>query len=131
MSVQITTSLDNIKQTNKIMEDSSNTLESLFERMEDYGITTYELTKLRALETSTSIFVSLILRLILIIMIFIFLVVLNIGIALLLSDWLGKIYYGFFIVAMFYFIAVIVFHFFLRSWIKNYLSNLIITKALQ
>jgi hypothetical protein len=110
------------------MEKSSNIMESLFECAEDYGITTYELAKLKVLETSTSIFVSLATRLIIVFMILIFSVLLNIGIALLLSDWLGKIYYGFFIMASFYLIAVIVLHFFFYSWIKACIGNLIITK---
>jgi hypothetical protein len=113
------------------MKNPSNQVTSLFECVEDYGVTTYELAKLKVLETSTSVFVPLLLRLIIILMIFIFLVVLNIGIALLLSDWLGKIYYGFFIVALFYLVAVLGLHFFFRSWIINHFSDFIIIKALQ
>jgi hypothetical protein len=110
------------------MEKSSNIMESLFERVEDYGLTTFELSKLKALETITSIFVSFLSRMIVSSMILVFF---NIGIALLLSEWLGKIYYGFFVIASFYLVAVIVLHFFLRTWIKDYLSNLIIIKSLS
>jgi hypothetical protein len=113
------------------MEKSSNIMESLFERVEDYGLTTFELSKLKALETITSIFVSFLSRMIVSSMILVFFVFFNIGIALLLSEWLGKIYYGFFVIASFYLVAVIVLHFFLRTWIKDYLSNLIIIKSLS
>jgi hypothetical protein len=113
------------------MEESPNLLESLLEKVENYSVTTYELSKLKILEITTSVVTTLISRLIVLFMFFIFVVVLNIGIALLLSDWLGKIYYGFFIIAAFYLVAVIVLHRYLNSWIKKYLSDLIIAQSLR
>jgi hypothetical protein len=70
-------------------------------------------------------------RLSVIIMISLFALVLNIGIALLLGELLGKSYYGFFIVAGFYLVAGIILHFFLHKWIKKPISDLIIKQALQ
>jgi ABC-type transport system involved in cytochrome bd biosynthesis fused ATPase/permease subunit len=64
-------------------------------------------------------------------MLTLFALVLNIGIALWLGELLGKNYYGFFIVAVFYLLSAIVLHFFLHNWIKKPVSNLIITQALQ
>lgn len=113
------------------METSSNIFESLFDKAETFGKTTYELSKLKALETTTSVATSLVARLSVVLMISIFILVLNIGIALYLGALLGESYYGFFIVAAFYLIAGIVLHIFLHKWIKKPLSNLIITQALQ
>ena len=113
------------------METPASLIESLFEKVEAYGMTTYELSKLKAQETTTTIVTSLVSRLSVILMISIFALVLNIGIALYLGELLGKSYFGFFIVAGFYLVAGIVLHFFLHKWIKKPLSELIITQALQ
>ena len=113
------------------MESTARTFETLYERAETYGKTTYELSKLKVLETTTVVVTSLVSRLSVILMISMFALVFNIGIALLLGEVLGKSYYGFFIVAAFYLLAGIVLHFFLHKWIKTPLSNLIITQALQ
>jgi hypothetical protein len=113
------------------METTSDTFESLFEKAENFGKTTYELSKLKALETTTVVTTSLVARLIVILMITMFTLVFNIGIALFIGEILGKSYYGFFIIAGFYLLVGIVLHFFLLNWIKKPLSDLIITKALQ
>ncbi|MBP8792061.1 MAG: hypothetical protein KBH29_02675 [Lutibacter sp.] len=106
-------------------------IESLFERVEVYGKTTYELSKLKLLKTTTVVVPSLITKVIVILMILMFTVFFTIGIALYLGELLGKLYYGLFIIAAFYLIVGIVFHFFLHNWIKKPISNLIIKQALQ
>ena len=113
------------------METPTNLIETLFEKVEDYGKTTFELSKLKALETTTIVVTSLLSRLSVIIMLSMFALVFNIGIALFLGELLGKSYFGFFIVAAFYLVAGIVLHFFLHKWIRKPLSDLIITQALQ
>jgi hypothetical protein len=113
------------------METPANLVESLVERVEVYGKTTYELSQLRLLETIINVLNTLVPRLSVIIMISLFALVLNIGIALLLGELLGRSYYGFFIVAGFYLIAAIVLHLLLHKWIKKPISELIIKQALQ
>jgi phosphoglycerol transferase MdoB-like AlkP superfamily enzyme len=113
------------------METASGTIESLFERVESYGKTSYELAKLKSLQTTTHVVSSLISRLSVIILISIFMLVLNIGIALWLGELLGKSYYGFFIVAAFYLLAGIVLYFFFHQLIKRTVSDLIIKQALE
>ncbi len=113
------------------MESPTDRIESLFQRLETFTITTFELSKLKLLHTTTIIVTSLIVRISVIIMISLFALVLNIGIALFLGELLGKDYYGFFIVAAFYLIASLILHFFLHRWIKKPISNLIIKQTLQ
>jgi hypothetical protein len=113
------------------METQESLIESLVERIEAYGKTTYELSKLKLLETATVIVTSLVPRVSVIIMLSIFALVLNVGVALYLGELLGKVYYGFFIVSGFYLVAGIIFHFFLHKWIKKPLSDIIIKQALQ
>lgn len=113
------------------MEKQASIVEALYERVETYSKTTLELSKLKALNTTTHVVTTMISRLSVIIMLALFALVMNIGIALWLGELLGKNYYGFFIVAVFYLVAGIVLHFFLHNWIKKPISDLIITQALQ
>jgi hypothetical protein len=113
------------------METPASLIEALFERVEAYGKTTFQLAKLRSLETATIVVTSLVARLSVVIMGALFILVLTIGIALWLGELLGKVYYGFFIVAAFYLVAAIVLHFFLQKWIKKPISALIISQALE
>jgi hypothetical protein len=113
------------------METTTSAIELLFERTEDYSKTSFELAKLKALETTTDVVTTMVSKLSVIIMVGLFVLVFNVGVALLLGDVLGKTYYGFFIVAAFYLVAALVLHFFLHRWIKKPVSDLIITQALQ
>jgi hypothetical protein len=113
------------------METPASLIESVYERVEAYIKTTYELAKYKLLETTIIIVTSLISRFSVIMTFSLFLLVLTIGIALFLGDLLGKSYYGFFIVAAFYLIAGIMLHFFLHKWIKKPVADLIIKQALK
>jgi len=113
------------------METSEGIIESLLKKTVAYAKTTYEISRLKSLETGTRVVTSLISRLIVIVIIIFFAFILNIGIALWLGELLGKPYYGFFIVAAFYLVAGIVLHFFLHRWIKKPLTDLLITQAFQ
>src|SRR6185503_17651299 len=113
------------------METPESAVETLIERMEAYGKTTIELSKLKALDTATVVVTSLVAKLSVIIMITLFAILFSIGIAQVLGELLGKTYYGFFIVAAAYLLAGIVFHFFLHGWIKKPVCDLIISQTLQ
>ena len=113
------------------METPAKSIESLFERVETYSKTTFELSKLKLLETITNVVTILVPRLAVILMISLFALVMNIGIALWLGELLGEAYYGFFIVAGFYLVAGIILHLFLQKWIQRPISELIIRQALQ
>ncbi len=113
------------------MSTPKSLIELLFEKIEEYGITTFELTKLKLLKSTVLIAPSLFSRLIVILVIFVFTFILSIGIALLLGDLLGKLYYGFFIVAAFYLVVGIVLHFNLHKWIKKPVADSIVKQIFQ
>jgi membrane-bound ClpP family serine protease len=113
------------------METPSSSIESLFERVEAYGKTTIELSKLKALETTTTVATSMASRLIVFMMIAFFVLVLSIGVALFLGDLLEKTYYGFFIVAAFYLILGLILHYNLSKWINKPIGNFFISQFLQ
>ncbi len=113
------------------MDTSASLLESLFEKAETFGKTTYRLSKLKSVETTISVATSLLSRLVVFLVFSLFILVLNIGIALWLGQLLGKSYFGFFIVAAFYLLVGILLHFFLHKWIKKPIADIIISQALK
>jgi hypothetical protein len=113
------------------MEENVNLLESLFEKAADYGKTSFELVKLKALDKSSDIVSTIIPRSVSIVLFTSFMLFLNLGLSFWLGDILGKIYYGFFVVASFYTIAGITIHFFLHKRFKKSVSNYFIKKVLK
>lgn len=111
-------------------EEKTNLFEELIDKAEEYGKTSIELLKLKAVDKTSGIVSSLVSRLSLIIVLSMFILLLNIAIALWLGDILGKSYYGFFIVASFYGVTGIV-TFFIHNWIKKRVTNSIITKVFK
>jgi len=117
-------------QTN-IMEDQKNIFESLLESTVDYSKTGYELLKLKALDKTSNVVSSLISHYAVLILFASFMLFITIGLALWLGEILGKIYFGFFVVAVFYGITGIVIHFFLHETLKRIVGDYIIKKVLK
>ncbi len=113
------------------MNNSEKSIEMLFGKAEDYGKTTVELFKLKAIDKTSDIISSLAVKLVIIIVIALFSLSINIGVALWIGELLGKSYYGFFIVAGFYAIAVSVIYAFRIQCIKSPIRDAIINQMLQ
>ncbi len=113
------------------MEDNTKLLESLLERLNDYGQTSLELVKLKAVEKSSEVISSFIPHSVVFIMIASFILFLNLGLALWLGDILGKTYLGFLVVAAFYILAGIVVNFFMYKWLKRIICNYYIKSVLK
>jgi hypothetical protein len=113
------------------MEDNTNMLESLLEKAEDYGRTSYELVKLRALDKASDTVSSFVPDSLVFILVASFILFFNLGLALWLGDILGKIFYGFFLVAAFYVIIGITVHFFMHKWLKRLAGNYFIKHMLK
>lgn len=111
-----------------IMENQPNNFESLFEKAGDYLETRMELWKLKATQKSSDVISTVAASLISICILMLFIILLNIGLALVLGEWLGKPYYGFLILAGFYLIAGLIFSAFKNKWVKEPVSNSIIKK---
>jgi hypothetical protein len=112
------------------METKDNLLEPLVDRIEQYGKTNLNLLKLKSIEKAAdiaSIFVS---RTILIFVLSFFLLSINTAIALWVGDWLGKSYYGFFVIGFLYGLIGVILYL-IHPSIKTRINNAIITKALD
>jgi fatty acid desaturase len=113
------------------MEENAKLIESILERSAEYGKTSFELAKLKALDKATDVVSSLFPISIVFALIVIFIFFLNFGLALWLGDILGKIFYGFFVVAAFYGILGIALHLFMHKWLKKVAGNFFIKKVLK
>lgn len=113
------------------IENQSSPVESLIDRVKSYVETRIDLLRLKAIDKSSS-FLSLLISMIVVILVsFISLIMLSVGIALLLGDWLGKSYYGFFIVAGFYLIAGLVLYSLREKWLKSPIANSMIKNLMD
>jgi len=113
------------------MEEKANLLETLIERVEDYGKTSIELLKLKAVDKLSDVVSALIPGSVVVLMMLTFLLFLNLGLAFWLGEILGKTFYGFFIIAGFYILIVIVIHFFMNKWLKKRIGDFIIKQMLK
>jgi hypothetical protein len=108
------------------MEDNVNMFEALYERAVDYGKTSYELARLKAIEKTTDVVSSFIPHSIVFVLFAFFILSFNIGMALLIGDILGNAVYGFFIVAGFYCIVGSITHFFFHERLKRFFGNYVL-----
>lgn len=113
------------------MADNATPIETLLERAENYGNSTIELLKLKAIDKSADIVSSLLSRLFIFITVALSLFIVNIGLALWLGKLVGDSFFGFFIIGGFYGIVATVLHLFRHQWIKYPLSSYLIKQMLK
>lgn len=102
--------------------------EQLFARGKDYVETRIDLMKLQAIEKSSDVASSMISRLVVGVIFFLFFIVFNIGLGLLIGDWVDEAWLGFFILAAVYLVAGLVLHASRDKWIKEPVTTKIIRK---
>ena len=105
------------------MEDNTKSIETLIEKVTDFGKTSYELARLKTLDKSSDVASSLIPHSIVFVLFASFMLFANFGLAFWLGEILGNTYYGFFVVAAFYVVTGLVMHFFFHKRIKNLIWN--------
>ncbi|MBK6834306.1 MAG: phage holin family protein [Bacteroidetes bacterium] len=108
------------------MDASENLIEPLFDRVKEYGKTSVELIKLKAVDRSSDFLSKFIFQLVISIFLLLGILSLNIAAALWIGDLLGKTYFGFLSVTGFYVLLAIILLLF-RKKIKMNISNSIIT----
>ncbi|MCX6285047.1 MAG: phage holin family protein [Bacteroidetes bacterium] len=113
------------------MDDNAKLLESLMIKVTDYGKTSFELIKLKALDTATGIISSLIPFSGAFVIIASFMLFVNVGLAFWLGDILGQIYFGFFIVAAFYLVIGSALYFLTKNWLKKLACDFFIKQVLK
>lgn len=113
------------------MEENKKLLESLVDRATDYGKTSFELVKLKAVDKTSDVVSSVIPHTFVLILVASFMLFLNLGLALWLGEIMGKLFYGFFVIAAFYVITAIVIHLFMHKSLKKMIRNYVIKQLLK
>jgi len=106
-------------------------IESLFQTAGDYLETRVDLLQLKAVDKSSEVLSSVISKIIVLVVFLMFIVLVNIGIALLLGELMGKAYYGFFVLAAFYLIAGLIFKSNQKKWFKEPIADKFIRDFLK
>jgi hypothetical protein len=109
------------------METSEDSIVLLLARAEEYSKTNLELLKLKSINKAADVGSTLFSRLLQILAICLFFLTVTIGISFWLGELMGKVFYGFFIVAFVYGIIGIIL-FLIHPRIKTRVSNEIIIK---
>ena len=113
------------------MEEKKTPVEVLLERGQAYIKTSVQLFKFKTTDKAAEITSNLASGLIILILITLLFINLNIGIALLIGDLLGRIWLGFLILSGFYGVVGILIYIFRNSWIKKPVSNAVIKQLLK
>lgn len=113
------------------MENEASSLELLFARSEQWCKTSIELIRLKAIRTATDS-VSSSLSMVVVLMIFwLSIIIGSLGASLWIGECLGKTFYGFFVVSLFYLLLALLIFIFRNQWIKNPLNRFFIKQALK
>jgi hypothetical protein len=113
------------------MEENTTFFGALLERIESFSKTTIDLMKLKAVDKLSKVSTVVVFGLLLALFVFFFLMIFNIALALWLGKLFGEIYLGFFVVAGFYVLLIIILVLFKKQLIKTPLTNTIISKFLK
>lgn len=113
------------------MEKNINLIESLFESTIEYGKTSAELIKLRALHKTSEIVSSSIPHLMVIVVVIFFILFISLGFAFWIGILLENVFYGFFVVGAFYGITGLLMHFFMHKWMKMKFGDFIVKQLFK
>lgn len=113
------------------MDHKTTSIELLIEKFETYAKTTIELTKLTTIAKSADVLSSFLSRIVVSIAVVAFVLFFSFGASFMIGEQLGNVYWGFFIVALFYLLLSLFLYLYRTPWIKTPISDKIITKILK
>ncbi|MBS1602419.1 MAG: phage holin family protein [Bacteroidetes bacterium] len=113
------------------MEEQATDIDNLLSDAGDYIETRTALWKLKAIESLSDVSGELVSGLGMIVISSFVVIIFSIGLALLVGDWVGKSYYGFFIVGGVYAVIALVLYVRRGHWLKEPFSNMLIRKILK
>lgn len=113
------------------MEEHTTDIDNLLSDAGDYIETRTVLWKLKAIESLSDVGGELVSGLGMIVISSFVIIIFSIGLALLVGEWVGKGYYGFFIVGGLYTIMALILYARRGQWLKEPFSNMLIRKILK
>jgi O-antigen/teichoic acid export membrane protein len=108
-----------------------NSIETLIKKSGEYLDTKIELTKLKAINTSSDVLSNMVYLIVKILIILLFTGFVSVALAILIGKTLGDYYYGFLIVGGFYLIVLLIIYVQRKKWIKEPVANGLINKMLK
>jgi hypothetical protein len=111
--------------------EAQQTIYDLFEKAGGYLETKVDLLKLQAVNKSSKVISSLVSRMVIIMIVFLFILTLSLGLSFWIGEALGKVYYGFFIVAGFYALTGLLIYLFRNTWLKKPVGDTLIKQMLN
>jgi hypothetical protein len=112
------------------MESIFDNIGPLFQRIEQYSNTRLEILKYKTIEKMSYLLSGYISRFVLLTTVLVFVLTLNVGVSLWLGELIGKIYYGFLVVAAIYGVLVVVL-LLTHPRLKNRINDTIISQLLH
>ena len=113
------------------MEENPSIFETLLERAEEYGKTSLELIRLKAIDKVSDGASSAASKIAGLFFFLMFFTLGSVALSLWLGEVLGKAWYGFLIVAGFYGILFALLFFVKHNWLKKIVGNIIIKQLLN
>ncbi len=113
------------------MEENTTFFGTLLERIESFGKTTIDLVKLKAVDKLAKLASNIVFGVLIALIGFFFLIILNMALAFWVGDLVGKTHAGFFIVAGFYVLLMVILVLFKKQLVKSPVTNAIISKFLK
>ncbi len=113
------------------METETTFIKPLLDSAEAYAKTSVELLKLHTLDKSASVASQFASGTVVFFFLTMFIFCINIAFALWLGELLGKVYFGFLVLALFYATLAAILYFFRYNWLKVYFNNAIISQVLD
>lgn len=107
------------------------TIESLIGSFTEYGRTSLELLRLKAVDKGAGMLSAILPQLIVGVLVSFFFLFFNIGLALWLGQLLGQIYYGFFAVSGLYIVLGAVSYLFLLPWYRRLVCDYVIRQLMN
>src|SRR5258708_3788384 len=108
-----------------------NSIETLIKKSRDYLDTKIELTKLKAVNTSSDVLSTLIYLIVKILIIFLLIGFTSVAVAILIGKTLRDYYYGFLIIGGIYLFVLLIIYIQSKNWIKGPIANSLINKMLK
>lgn len=113
------------------MEENPTDIDILLSDAGDFIETRTTLWKYKTIESLADVSGELVSGLGMIVIVSFVIITLSIGFSLLIGDWLGKSYWGFFIMGGVYVIIALIIFAGRRKWLKDPFSNMLIRKILK
>jgi len=114
-----------------MMEQNTNLIDELIEKTVEYGKSSLELAKLKAIDKTSDTISSVFAHSVVVVILVAFMLFLSLGVAFWLGKIMGEIHFGFFLVALFYCITAILIYLLMFKWIKKQVGNTLIKQMLK